>query len=189
MFSDFYAPISKSVRIVGCGGGICCPTFDIVDLLSTYGFASLRISRLSTASLLPPPAALGGFVPLPPSLSATEGVNGSNPTTRRKRKKTSKWMSFRFWLRGWDFLPFRKYSRLTSPRRFAYTRLIMLLIFVNRFVKTILNRFYLLPHSLLRRSFGQVRSQLNKRKSRSDWICFSFVWLRGWDLNLTTSGL
>lgn len=58
--------VSTYGRYYGCGGGICCPTFDIVDLLGTDGLAILLISRFSNASLYPPPAALGVFVPRPP---------------------------------------------------------------------------------------------------------------------------
>ena len=42
------------------------PTFDIVILIGTNGLSILLISRFSTFSLHPPPAALVGFVPRPP---------------------------------------------------------------------------------------------------------------------------
>ena len=57
------------------------PTFDIVVSSSAVGLPILLISRLSNASLYPPPAALGVFVPLPPP----EVVRASPISAKQKK--------------------------------------------------------------------------------------------------------
>ena len=58
-----------------------------------------------------------------------------------------------------------------------------------RVAKRILNPFCSLTHDLLRRSWSNSKSAPQTKKiKQSIWTALSF-WLRGWDLNLTASGL
>ena len=94
-------------------------------------------------------------------------------------------------LRGWDphLMAFRKYSRLLSLR---YTQLSTLLIFVTHFVKKPHRGFFTRsppsyePRSHNRRDHG-AQVYLHNKQKRS--LTTSFCLLRGWDLNLMTSGL
>ena len=51
-------------------------------------------------------------------------------------------------------------------------------------------RFRLLTHVLLRRPWWQFKISTSEQKKETNPIgLVSFFWLRGWDLNLTASGL
>ena len=89
----------------------------------------------------------------------------------------------------WDEIfhcPPQAHSRL--PRLVASSRHTPCFV-RSRGAKTILKRFGLLAHDLLRRSFGNSKFALHKQKRTDTHRVSVLFWLRGWDLNLMTSGL